>query len=512
MGTSYFGLSPLRSPHSALRSFLPLLFVIFSAASAVAGEPGVPAESWVYRELDRLRAAGLVESGTAGFRPRSRAELARLTEEARRLAGERNESRFDAGLTRLESEFEAELENRSAGSDVNYFRPLDEVRVSYLFADGDDNDVQNDRGREYHEGSNARLSLSSRGRWGPLSGYLRWEGRWLEDDGEQAEVTAGRIEEGHLRLSVGSWYLEVGRESLWWGPGRHGSLLMSNNARPMDMLRIGNDQPFLLPGFLSRLGPVRVEAFLTRLEQERAVPKPFLAGARVEISPLPGLALGASRVAMFGGSDHSITWDTIGDLVDLRENDNSNVGGNQLASVDWRVTVPWQLQPFEFYGEFGGEDEAGMLFSKDAYIIGLYLPRLGPLAMFDFRVEHADTWFGGHGGKDRIWYRHGEYASGYTHEGRIIGHHAGTDARDWYFELGVHPRRDLRVWFSVDLEERELSFDDPEQRDEFGAGLEWQITGKWTVSASWVHEEIKDALGSGDDDGDRVRLEVSWKF
>ena len=114
-------------------------------------------------------------------------------------------------------------------------------------------------------------------------------------------------------------------------------------------------------------------------------------------------------------------------IVTSRGENEPDGPSNQLAAVDWRLTVPWRTQPFEFYGEFGGEDEAGYGFSRQAIVLGLYLPRLGPSALFDLRVEYGDTYMTGHRGHDRVWYTHGVYASGYTYEGRIIGHHAGTD-------------------------------------------------------------------------------------
>jgi len=434
-------------------------------------------------------------------------------QEARRLAGENGEGRFEAGLARLESEFAAELEDRETGREVDYFRPVEEVRVSYLFLDGE-NDVHNDRGREYREGHNTRLSVSSRFGWKVFSGYVRWEGRRLEEDDGRREVTAARVEEGHLRLSAGKWYLEAGRESLWWGPGRHGALLLSDNARPFDLVRFGNEEPVLLPGFLSRLGPVRIEAFLTRLEEDRDISRPFLAGGRASICPLPWLELGVSRTAMFGGEGRSVTWTTIRDAVTGHGENKPGDPGNQLAAIDWRLSVPWKAQPFEFYGEFGGEDEAGGFFCRKAYLLGFYLPRLGPSPAFDFRVEYADTYLDGHHDHPRIWYTHGTYSSGYTYERRVIGHHMGTDARDLYFELGWYPARSARIWASLDIEERELSSSDPEERNEYAVGLEWAPTDRLMVEAAYVREDVENPGGSPGDgeDGNRFRLTVTWKF
>jgi len=64
--------------------------------------------------------------------------------------------------------------------------------------------------------------------------------------------------------------LEVGRDSLWWGPGYNGALLMTNNARPFDLVKLSNAYPyripwigllkfiFLLPSWITRHRPLRI--------------------------------------------------------------------------------------------------------------------------------------------------------------------------------------------------------------------------------------------------------------
>ncbi|MHC4916724.1 MAG: capsule assembly Wzi family protein, partial [Planctomycetota bacterium] len=201
------------------------------------------------------------------------------------------------------------------------------------------------------------------------------------------------------------------------------------------------------------------------------------------------------------------------DVITTAEDDNENQPGNQLAAIDWRLTIPWKPQPFEFYGEFGGEDEAGGIFSRFAIVAGLYLPRLGPWALLDLRVEYADTYFDSHGNRPMFWYTHGVYQSGYTYEGRVIGHHAGTDARDIYVELGVYPAPGLRVWAAYDYEERVVSLDEPEIRTECGLGVEWTPHERLVLEAAFVHEGVEDALVPEDPaEGNRFKLAATWKF
>jgi hypothetical protein len=236
---------------------------------------------------------------------------------------------------------------------------------------------------------------------------------------------------------------------------------------------------------------------------------------RMTIMPVPYLELGASRVAMFGGSGRPVDWQTFRDAVSGRNENEPEGAGDQLASVDGRLTVPWKVQPFQLYGEVGGEDMAGGFFSRDAYLAGAYFPRLGPFGLLDLRVEFADTDLTRRRmGYDRVWYTHGTYTAGYTYDGRIIGHHAGTDAQDLYAELGIYARDDLRLWAAADRERRELSLESPEQVTDYSLGAEWSPWVRLTVNASVTREQTGNFgfVAGRDRTGYRIFLGMTWEF
>ncbi|HOX07241.1 MAG TPA: capsule assembly Wzi family protein [Planctomycetota bacterium] len=482
------------------------------SASAARAEPDVPLDSWVYGVLDRLQAAGLVQSGSLNTRPISRREAARMTVEARRIAAEKGERRFDRLIEHLEREFETEIAGVADGTRSAYVKPVDELRGGGLWLDGPDR-VYNDNGREHHEGGNGRADVSSRFSWGPVSGALRAEGRLLPADDEERQESGGALAEGYLKLNAGKWFLLAGREPLWWGPGRHGSLLLSTNARPLDLVRVGNDEPVLLPWVFSRVGPLRVESFVARLDDEsQPFPNPYFAGARISVIPLPWVELGASRVAMFGGRGRTVDGHTIDSLITGRGENDPNSVGNQEASLDLRLTLPLDIQPVQFYGELGGEDMAGGFFSREAVLAGVFLPRLGPWEQFDLRLEYADTWLGGHGNNDRVWYQHGDYPM--TCDGRVIGHHAGTDARDAYAELGWSPVPELRLWAAADFERHGLAEDHPEQQRELKAGAQWWLTERLSLEASCSRVEVDNAgfVEGEESKSTWVSLSAGWRF
>jgi hypothetical protein len=59
--------------------------------------------------------------------------------------------------------------------------------------------------------------------------------------------------------------ISIGKQSLDWGPGESGSLLMSNNAAPFWMLRINQTEPLYIPGVSKVFGPFRLDNFLGQL-------------------------------------------------------------------------------------------------------------------------------------------------------------------------------------------------------------------------------------------------------
>ena len=332
-----------------------------------------------------------------------------------------------------------------------FVEPLHEPMFRFAYVDAPVR-VYNEQGRRFNRGANfyvsnrviARLYKKFVLSVEPELGFV--ENR--NDPTDDSDLTL-RFQELALSALLGPAEITVGRMPLWWGPGRHGSLLLSNNARPFDMLRT-TTAPQLLPGFLGYLGLVQAELFVTRLERERAVSEPILAGVRVSTRLNPYMEIGACRTAQFGGEGRSVSGQTILNVITARNENDVDDPGNQLASLHARLIVPLSFQPFEVYGELGGEDEAGGFFSDVAYLAGVYLPRIGPWSWVEATFEITDT---SASGERRTWYTNGNFPDGYTFRDDIIGHHVGTDGLDVYLGLVFHPQEDFRVHLSYNYEE-----------------------------------------------------------
>jgi hypothetical protein len=435
--------------------------VLFTSMAGAEVHVPVGDEREVYELLDRLDAEGAIRSGLLSTRPVSRKEVLRLIREAEESKeAERPEIR--SLIDGLRERFDDE------SGEVSYLKPVSRISAKYLFTDSPLQilDYNND-GDIYREGSNFRLKANTRGRLSFFSYSVTPEGRISGGD----KVLTAR--EAYVTLDL--WKLEImaGREPMWWGPGRHGSLLLSNNMEPLTMLRLTNPQPALLPWIFRYLGPFRFVFFVSRLEDDRKdVPEPILWGLRVNFRPHPFAEIGMERTAIFGGEGRSDSLSTFfKTFTGQRETPEGTPEGNQLISFDGKFHLPFPIQPVTLYTQIGAEDQSRPgVPSRWAYIIGVYLPRIHKIQALDFRAEFANNH------QPRIanfWYNHVVYTQGYTYKGRVIGHHMGTDSRDLFIELSYRlPVYDSRIAVHYDREEHNLSGDIREEKNEFG--IRWR--------------------------------------
>ena len=232
--------------------------VFFTPPAAARVSVNVPLGHWSYDAIDKLKGLGLIQSDMRGTRPWTRMAFARLIVEAEEEFQEITNSEEEntssgrteiirAVLSRLEGEFKADLDEVSgAGGVSTYIKPIEDVYLHYYYGNNDFN-IENDKGQKFAEDSNVRLGFSTHGAvWSHIGFYLNPEYRYSDDQfaGNDQEVT---LFEGYGKLEFFNIELEVGRDTLWWGTGRHGSMILTDNARPFDLVKLSNPNPVVLP-------------------------------------------------------------------------------------------------------------------------------------------------------------------------------------------------------------------------------------------------------------------------
>ncbi|HNP35692.1 MAG TPA: capsule assembly Wzi family protein [Woeseiaceae bacterium] len=244
----------------------------------------------------------------------------------------------------------------------------------------------------------------------------------------------------YLGIALGNWMLTAGWQDRWFGPGRDGSLILSNNARPSPGLAIqrGLSTPFKTK-WLSWIGPWTMTSFMTVLDDDRAVNDTWLFGLRGSFRPLAGLEIGISRTAQWCGDDRPCDLSTFADLLLGNDNKGVNVDpddepGNQLGGFDMRWSLPRNI-PAAVYMQWIGEDGRGGGGKVGSWLRQAGVEHWGTIGDASYRMhfELSDTQcreggFGFSDEKPNCAYEHHIYRTGYRYKGRALAHAADADS------------------------------------------------------------------------------------
>ena len=480
-----------------IRILLFLLIIALPIPALSETSVNVNADSWVYPVLERLASSGLIESGLINTIPLTRTEVARLTGEAMGLMAERKPGYEVDGLTlyllkRLKKEFRDELSNLGMIDNVKvktFIKPIDEMKIGYHLLD-ENYTIYNNDGIRYGNNHNASLEISGHSQFfDTISLYYQPIFEYNQNlDNE--ENTGVDLKKGYAKLNLGNIEFEIGRDSMWWGPGYHGSLLMTNNAEPFDMVKISNPRPILLPWIFRYLGPFKVAFVLSKLEKDRPIPEPYLYGLRLNIKPLPTLELGMSHIAIFGGEGRGLSFTETLEVLYSNRNLSGKQESNQQFAVDFSFwikdihRITRLLRSIKVYGEIGAED-TGYPPDRRAYLVGLLFNDLFLTGKTDLRIEYVNTSPGQ--GPD-CWYQHSQYPAFY--KGRVFGHHVGTDAEDLFARATSYLTNDLLAGIDLDMENRGLSRATQETQYQFGVDLSYNITDVIGVTGRYGFERV----------------------
>ena len=482
-----------------------------SFASATAN---IPIGSGIYHDLERLQIKGLINKGLLSSKPFSRKEGARLVQEAieasERLAA--HDEQIEGILKRLKREFGEELLERD-GTTISV-KLAETVYLKYLY----DSKARfypgiNNHGDILQEGSNLRAGFASEVRLvDMLAMYLNPEYQLDEDHSK------GELLYGYAILLLANLEIELGRDSMWWGSGGHGGLIMTNHAKPFDLLKLTSQRPFLLPWIFSYLGIFKPTLFLTELEADRDFPHANLMGLRLDFEPTSRFQIGLSRVVMFGGEGRpslsGSDWIKILTVSDSAEHGNSSINGNQIVSIDASYIYSNKIRVLPVSGlkayiEWGAEDSSGNgTPTGRAYLFGLLIDEPFWIKEGDFRVEWADT--AGSARYGPKWYQHGVYTTGYRYEGNIMGHHMGSDARDLFVRFQYHFDGGALVAAEADGERSGIHSATLTTTRWAGLDFSYPINQDLTLQAGYGYEHLEDPVNSRIEGGSVVWGKISW--
>ncbi len=486
------------------RDSLAILILAMGGHCLGAVSTNVPLDHWSYGAIEKLADYGLIDSAMPGTKPFSRIEMARMIDAAHTHALEQGREGpiVQALLDRLTEEFSHEMNRTGAYAWAvrqDFIKPIEDPYVRLVYG-ADPFDLENQAGDLFEEGVNTRIGFASR-----INLFDRFAA-YLHPEFEDPSTTDSGIEliEGYGKAQVGDWEVEAGKDSMWWGPGHHGSMLMGNNAKNLTLLKVSNPQPIQLPWVLGHLGPFKGVFFLSQLEEGRQdAPKAKFTGVRLSSKPFPWLEIGGSRTIQFGGDGMPDIG--VDDYLQVFWPKNLQGTENQLAALDasmWMPLPTWvPARSLKAYVEYAGEDAAG--FRTYRPLLGLQLNDLLRTGRTDLRVEYAET--------SDLFYVHSIYTDGYTYDDRVMGHHMGTNAEDLFLRVTHYLSADLVL--GVDADRQQYGSGGAVQPTiyQVGVDLVWFGPRNWQVRAAYRYQEVDDDAGL-EDENHVIDLRVVYRF
>jgi len=385
------------------------------------GSPYIPLDSWIYPVMDRLAALGAVPAAALGQRPWTRLECAKLVSlaiEDRDMGDGSQTSKLLAALQREFAWDSEQLENQSnvgwhVDSIYTRFTQISGTPVNDSYHFGQT--IINDFGRPYEQGFNAISGFQASANAGRLTFYVSGEYQHspsappfspaarqaiaTEDNNPiQPAVPVNAVNEfnlldSYLGFAFHNNQLSFGKQSLWWGPDRGGSLLFSDNAEPIEMIRFSRVAPIKLKFF----GPVYYDFFFGRLDGHQFPPAPWTYGEKISFKPTPNLELGFARTAVFAGQGITpLTFSTFFHSYTSFSSQNKGTRmdpGKRTGGFTFSYRLPWIRDWATLYAEGISTDDTSPLSAprRAPWNPGIYFSHLPKLPKMDLRVEAVYT-------------------------------------------------------------------------------------------------------------------------
>ena len=311
-----------------------------------------------------------------------------------------------------------------------------------LFAETDPQNIPQKFADEQKSQYQAALELNA--------GGAQWDARLRVNAEKDPIIDNGHdvnVEGSYLAGKLWNQWLIAGQIPTYWGPGHEGSLIRGDASRPVYGFTMQRaEQQAFETKWLSWIGPWQYQAFAGQLDDYEAVPDTNILGLRLTAQPLPYLELGASRTFQIDGQGQPDSLKAYWNAFIGKDNacdDNGCTGegnaSNQIAGFDARLNLQqWFKVPLSLYGQFVGEDEAGLLPSKKMYLAGIDYSSQFKNMPFQIYTEWADTRTNGE--VQGISYNHHIYTDGYYQHGFPLGHAMGGDGQ--MYSLGGDIRFD----------------------------------------------------------------------
>jgi len=480
----------------------------------------VPLDSWIYSAMERLIGGAYIDSAFLGLRPWTRMSCAQMLIEMNSKVEYHTDVPAEIWQLKkaLDEEFAPEIATweghptESIQLDSVYTRVMDiagtPVNDSYHFGQT----IINDYGRPYWQGVNNITGFSASANDGRFAFYVDGEYQYaptipayplsvrevianVDENPLQppTPVPANqfRLLDTYASMKYAGLDFSAGKQSMWWGPGESGALLMSDNAAPFWMIHINRTSPTNIPGLSRFLGPFEADNFFGALAGHQFPPGPYFFGQKVSFKPTENLEFGFTRDDVFGGQGHvPITfgsfWNSFTSFTDVTPavKFSRNDPGARHASFDFSYRLPFVRRWLTLYTDSLVHDDVNPVSAprRSAVNPGIYLTHVPGLPKLDFRAEAVYTdpptvaSVGGH-----FIYWEVVYHDVYLNDRYLMGNWIGREGKGYQAWTTYHLSPQSSIQFAVRNGKIANDFIP-------GGSTQWD----WNMSADlWVRKDLE---------------------
>jgi hypothetical protein len=420
------------------------------ARGSASAQPAefLPARHAAYEEIEALAARGRLDSIAVYTRPLARIDVARALLRARTLDPD---VAADLHFQRLERELARELADLGAPPERGETGPLVDLgpreqrfRLSaagHLRGDYDERRSPHYRFRDESSAS-ARMSLQLWPAIGAFEefGVTRIRSQRLFVDAIVAhtdlETTVFRAE---VTARTGALTAAAGYDYFRWGPGRRGTLLLSDAAGPMGFLlhaaRLGG-----------RVTASAITGQLSRVERR------YLAAHRIEANLSRALTVGLGEAVRYRSDNVDLLYAlgilpyAIVERIHLRDASTDSIRGVERANIMASLDAVWRpTRDVAFTGEILVDDfttEDRDMPDRFAYQAGIRSDR--PFGARAIRLLGEYT-------RVRNFTYAVDYGQNFIHRGRPLGFVLGPDVENVFVEAVFDVNRDWQLRWSGDF-------------------------------------------------------------
>ena len=408
-----------------------------------------------YHDLDHLIAQGLIRDTIYSHRPWSMKEVARIihTASQKYQEGAKGDALTEEVLSRLQKRFHKDL-IRTGYLDLIPARTL---AFELTALDGpfrtvlQNNGIQTiaartnplteyTGGKDYIDGLQYAYETTHEAfltRYFYLFAQSRFQVEFPKDNA--ADDVDAFMRKLYLKGVYKNFEFEIGRDEILWGVLPEGGFLISNNTRPVDMLKLTSSAPFRLPWIFKHLGANKYTFFIANLGPDSTLPYTFLNGFKISFKPHPIMEISIAHTMLLGGDGApALSWHSpITEFFFVRSGGVRGEGANLVdhrMGGDLQVRIPPLKNITVFveaaWDDLGRDTVTANVTDLMSFVAGLktpYLPEIWGMALQASFERTAPLMYG-----------HGIWTTGYTLNQNILGLPPGADSRTLTFHAIKH--------------------------------------------------------------------------